>query len=159
MFPIHFLTDEAANAVLASQVLADGLQDASGRLFPVHFASSEESNPSPCVHLQVLPRFLFERSVCATRVVSALVGLLGAMAVRLTLKDPFGIRAARVGVMSLAITPAWLLHYRTAFEMTLCVSLFARFLCKYLRFRAGRPRTLLPAIGFGGLAFNAFKAG
>jgi len=81
------------------------------------------------------------------------------MAVRLTLKEPFGIRAAWVGVMSLAITPARLLHYCTAFEMMLYVSLFAWFLYKYLRFRAGRTRTLLPAIGFGGLAFNAFKAG
>jgi hypothetical protein len=159
MFPIHFLTDEAANAVLASQVLADGLQDAPGQWFPVSFASSEESNPSPCVHLQVLPRFLIERSVCATRVVSALVGLLGALAVRLTLKDPFSLRVAWVGMMSLANTPTWMLHYRTAFEMMPCISRFARFLCKYQRFRAGRSRTLMPANGFGGLAVNAFKAG
>jgi len=41
MSPIYFLTDEVANAVLAAEVLANGLQDASGQWFPVYFASSE----------------------------------------------------------------------------------------------------------------------
>jgi hypothetical protein len=158
-FPIYFFTDEAANSVLAAEFINNGLRDASGQLLPLYFSNTEKLSLSVSVYLQVLPYLLFGTSVFVTRATAALVGLSGAAAVGLILKDAFQMRQAWVGVMLLAITPAWFLHSRTAFETTVYVALFAWFLYFYLRYRRGHVRAVFPAVLFGALAFYAYNAG
>jgi len=158
-FPIYFFTDEAANTVLAADFLHNGLRDDSGQLFPVYFANTEKLSLGISVYAQVIPYLLFGASIAATRATSALIALSGAAAVGLILKDVFRTRLAWLGVLLLVITPAWFLHSRTAFETSLFVSMFAWFLCFYLRYRAGRARAIFPAVLFGALAFYAYNAG
>ena len=158
-FPIYFFTDEAANTVLAADFLHNGLRDSSGQLFPVYFANTEKLSLGISVYAQVIPYLLFGASIAATRATSALIALSGAAAVGLILKDVFRTRLAWLGVLLLAITPAWFLHSRTAFETSLFTSMFAWFLYFYLRYRAGRARAVFPAVLFGALAFYAYNAG
>jgi hypothetical protein len=158
-FPIYFFTDEAANTVLAAEFVQNGFKDASGRLFPVYFSNTETLSLGVSVYAQVIPFLLFGASIAATRATSALIALSGAAAAGLILKDVFRTRLAWVGVLLLAITPAWFLHSRTAFETTLYVSMFAWFLYFYLCYRAGHRRAIFPAVLFGALAFYSYNTG
>jgi len=158
-FPIYFFTDEAANTVLAADFIHNGLRDASGQLFPVYFANTEKLSLGLSVYAQVVPYLLFGASIAVTRAASALIALSGAAAVGLILKDIFGARLAWVGILLLAITPAWFLHSRTAFETTLYASMFAWFLYFYLRYRSGRLRAVFPAVAFAALAFYSYNTG
>jgi len=158
-FPIYFFTDEAANTVLAADFVHNGLRGASGQLFPVYFANTEKLSLGVSVYAQVIPYLLFGASIAATRAASALIALSGAAAVGLILKDVFRARLAWVGILLLAITPAWFLHSRTAFETTLYASMFAWFLYFYLRYRAGHLRAVFPAVAFAALAFYSYNTG
>jgi hypothetical protein len=106
-FPTYFFSDEAANTVLAAEFVENGLRDASGDRFPLYFTNTEKLSLSASVYLQVVPYLLFGASVLATRATSALIALSGAAAVGLILRDVFRTRLAWLGVMLLAITPAW----------------------------------------------------
>ena len=158
-FPIYFFTDEAANTVLAAEFVQNGFRDALGQSVPVYFSNTDKLSLGVSVYAQVIPYLLFGASVFVTRATSALVALSGAAAVGLILKDVFRTRLAWVGVLLLAITPAWFLHSRTAFETTLYVSMFAWFMYFYLRYRAGHGRAIFPAVVFAALAFYSYNTG
>ena len=158
-FPIYFFTDEAANTVLADEFLQNGLRDASGELFPTYFVNTESRNLGLSVYAQIVTVLLFGRSVWATRATAALLALSGSVAVGLILKEAFRLRRAWLGLLFLAITPAWLLHSRTAFETGLYASMFAWFLYAHLRYRSGRPGWLPAAVLFAGLAFYSYHTG
>ena len=158
-FPIYFFTDEAANTVMAAEFVQNGLRDSSGELFPTYFANNEKLSLSLSVYAQVIPAWLFGRSVLVTRATAALIALSGTVAAGLILRQAFGLRRAWLGVLFLTITPAWFLHSRTAFETGLYASMFAWALYAYLRYRAGRPRWLPVAVLLGGLAFYSYSTG
>ena len=158
-FPIYFFTDEAANTVMAAEFVQNGLRDSSGELFPTYFANNEKLSLSLSVYAQVIPAWLFGRSVLVTRLTAALIALSGTLAAGLILRQAFGLRRAWLGVLFLTITPAWLLHSRTAFETGMYASMFAWSLYAYLRYRAGRPRWLPVAVLLGGLAFYSYSTG
>jgi hypothetical protein len=158
-FPIYFFSDEAANTVLAAELVRNGFRDASGRLLPLYFSNSGKLSLSASVYAQVIPYLLFGASVLVTRLSSAVIATSGTAAVGLTLKKVFRTRRAWVGMLLLAITPSWFLHSRTAFETTLFVSMFAWFLYFTLRYRMGVGRAVFPAVVFGALAFYSYSTG
>lgn len=156
-FPIYFFTDEAVQTVLAADLARDGWHGADKALLPTYFFNAYQYNLGVSVYLQVLPYLLFGKSIWVTRGVSALVSLLAALAVGLTLREVFKVRYAWVGILLLSITPAWFLHSRTAFETAIAVSFYAAFLYFYLSYRNGRSRALYAAVVMAALAFYSYS--
>ena len=157
-FPIYFFTDEAIQAVSASDFLDHGYRNALGELLPTYFPNNPYLNLSVSVYLQVLPVTLFDLSEYATRATSVLVALSGTAAVGLTLRDAFRVRFWWIGTLLLTATPAWFLHSRTAFETVLAVSFYAWFLFFYLRIERHGSLNLAPALVFAALAFYSYAA-
>ena len=158
-FPIYFFTDEAIQTQQAADLLAHGLRSAEGTLLPTYFENGGQYNLSLSVYAQVLPTLLFGKSVWVTRAVAALLTLIAAVSLGLTLKFVFHNRFWWLGPLLLAAVPAWFLHSRTAFETALMASMYAAFLCFYLLYRQGRQWALYPALLFGALAFYAYSPG
>ncbi len=158
-FPIYFFTDEAVQTLRAASLVAHGFRDSLGTWLPTYFQNGASYNLSLSVYVQVLPYLLFGKSVVVTRGTSALISFLAALAASLTLKHIFQARWWWLGTLLLAITPAWFLHSRTAFETVIMVAFFACFLYAYLLYRYRSPRYLFPALLFGALAFYAYNGG
>ncbi len=158
-FPIYFFTDEAVQTILASDFVRDGLHGYDHVLLPTYFENSFLFNLSVSVYLQVVPYLIFGKSIFITRAVPALITLTAAGALSLTLKRIFGLRYWWLGTLLLAITPAWFLHSRTAFEATLFVSFLTWFLYFYLLYRKENPVYIYAAIVFGALAFYSYRGG
>lgn len=158
-YPISFLTDEANQANLAEDLLRDGLRDYEGTLLPTYFKNVYEYNLSLSVYLQLLPVRLFGKSVAVTRTASALVTIIGAAAVGLSLDLLTGRRRGWLGVLLFGLPPAWFLHSRTAFETSLMVSFYACFLYSYLLYRLRSPRYLSMSILFAALTFYSYAPG
>jgi hypothetical protein len=158
-WPIYFFTDEAVQAVRAGELIAHGWRDEFGAWLPAYFTNGPYRNLSASVYLQTLPQLVAGStySVAVTRGTSALVAVTGAIAVALTLRDALGARFWWAGALVLAITPAWFLHSRTAFETVLATTAYAWFLYFYLRYRLGDPRNLAWAVLAGALAFYAYS--
>ncbi len=155
-FPIYFFTDEAIQAVHASDFVDNGFRDEQGRLFPTYFRNASYWNLSTSVYAQVIPTALFGHSVFVTRAVSALIALTAAAAVSLTLRDVFKVQAWWVAALFLAVTPAFFYHSRTAFETVLGASMYAWFLYFYLRYITQRGWNLYAALVFGALTFYSY---
>ncbi len=158
-FPIYFFTDEAVQTILAADFVRDGLHGYDHVLLPTYFENSFLFNLSVSVYLQVIPYLIFGKSIFITRAVPALITLTAAGALSLTLKRIFALRYWWLGSLLLAITPAWFLHSRTAFEATLFVSFLAWFLYFYLLYRKENPAYIYAAIVFGALAFYSYRGG
>ena len=158
-FPIYFFTDEAIQTVQAADLVRDGFHNADHELLPTYFVNGGQYNLSLSVYLQVIPYIIFGKSVLATRGAAVMATLVGAVCIGLILKDIFKIRYWWIGTLILSITPAWLLHSRTAFESALMVSMYTGFLYFYLRYRYISPRNLYPAVVFGALAFYSYSGG
>jgi 4-amino-4-deoxy-L-arabinose transferase-like glycosyltransferase len=157
-WPIYFFTDEAIQTVLARQFIENDFRDARGRLLPTYFENGPYFNLSLSVYVQVITYKLFGFSAFWTRATSSIIALAGTAAVGLILRDVFRLRFWWIGAMFLAITPAWFLHSRTAFETVIAVSFYAWGLYCYLRYRTGTPILLLPAVLFVALAFYSYSA-
>ena len=158
-YPIYFFTDEAIHPVHAADLLQRGLRDGQGNLLPVYFQNGQYWNLSLSVYIHAASVFLFGKSIWITRGTSALISLFGAVAVGLILKSIFKARIWWAGVLVLAVTPAWFLHSRTAFETGLMVSFYAWFLLCYLLYRYQSPRYLFPALVFGAATFYSYANG
>ncbi len=158
-FPIYFFTDEAAQTVLAEDLVDNDFRDADGTLLPTYFENNYLYNLSLSVYVQVIPYMLFGKSVFVTRAASALISILAAVAVALMLRDVFRRRFWWAGVLTLSITPAWFLHSRTAFETAIFVSMYALMLLFYMRYRGDSPANLYLTILFAGLAFYSYSGG
>jgi hypothetical protein len=114
---------------------------------------------STSVYVQVLPFMIFGKSVVATRLVSAFITLLGALAASLLLRDVFKLKYYWAGIFLIVTTPAWFLHARTAFEYVEVGSFYSIFLYFYSRYRAGQLRSLYWAIIAGALTFYTHGLG
>jgi hypothetical protein len=158
-FPIYFFTDEAIHPVLASELLRDGLRDSQGNLFPTYFQNGSYWNLSLSVYVHLVTVALFGKSIWVTRATSAVISVFGAAAIGLILKLIFRIKSWWLVVLFLAVTPAWFLHSRTAFETTLMVSFYSWFLLFYLLYRYRSPNFLYPALIFGAATFYSYSNG
>lgn len=156
-YPIYFFTDEAVQTVLAADLVRDGFHDYKGELLPTYLVNGGQYNLGTSVYLQILPWLMFGKSIWVTRGTSVLVTLLAALGIGLTLKNHFKSKYAFAGILILAITPAWFLHSRTAFETVLAVSFYAAFLYCYLQYRHGKPKYLYAAVVFGALCFYSYS--
>ncbi len=155
-FPIFFFTDEAIQTMHAADLLHNQLR-VEKEYLPTYFVNGDQYNLSVSVYAQVLPALLGPRSIWVTRGVSVLIGTLAALAVGLTLKDVFRAQQPWLATLLLALTPAWFLHSRTAFETVLAVAFYAMFLYAYLRYRCGSVRFLYLAILCAALSFYSYS--
>jgi hypothetical protein len=159
-FPIFFFTDEAIQPLMAQDLLARGLRDSAGTLLPIYVeADGNRWTPLLSVYLHALTVALFGPSIFVTRATSALISLLGVVAVGLILKWIFGVRSWWAGVLVLALIPAWFLHTRTAFEVVAMTSFYACFLLFYLLYRVRSPAYLFTAVLFGAATFYSYSNG
>jgi hypothetical protein len=157
-YPIYFFTDEAVQTVLAADFVRDGFHDYLGHLFPTYFQNVYTYNLNLSVYAQILPYLAFGKSVLVTRATAALLTLLAALAIGLMLKRIYHLDFWWAGVLLLALTPAWFLHSRMAFETTLMVSLYACGLYTYLLYRTEKPGHLFISLTFFALAFYSYSA-
>lgn len=156
-FPIYFFTDEAVQTVLAADLVRDGFNSPGGEFLPTYFYNSYQYNLSLSIYLQVLPYLLFGKSIAATRGVSALVTVLGALCVGLIMRKVLKLPHSWTAILLLSITPAWFLHSRTAFETSLGTTFFAVFIYFYLMYRSASPRYLYAAVAGGALTFYSYS--
>jgi len=158
-FPIYFFTDEAAQTVLAADLVRDNFRNEDKTYLPTYFKNGGQYNLSVSVYAQVLPYLLFGKSAFVTRLVSVLITMLAAICVGLMLRDIFKIPYWWSGVLLLSVTPAWFLHSRTAFETVIFVSLYAATLYAYLLYRFRSPNYLYITLIFAALAFYTYSPG
>ena len=158
-FPIYFFTDEAAQTVLAADLVRDNFRNEDKTFLPTYFKNGGQYNLSISVYAQVLPYLLFGKSAFVTRLVSVLITLLAVLSVGLMLRDIFKIPYWWSGVLLLSVAPAWFLHSRTAFETTIFVSLYAATLYAYLLYRYRSPKFLYLTLILAALAFYTYSPG
>ena len=157
-FPISFLGDEAAQTLYAETLINNHFHDpVTGLYFPIYVeAAGNRWTPLLPMYIQAATLTLFGKSVLVTRGTSIIVGLLAAIAVGFILKQIFKARFWWVGVLLMAITPAWFLHSRTAYETVMTTAFFAMFLWFYLRYRE-QGSSIIPALIFGALTFYTYS--
>jgi len=155
-FPIYFFSDEAIQTMTAKDLVARGLRDLDGSLFPVYFENGGQYNLSLSVWLQVLITWL-PNSVWLTRGLPALITLLFPLAGGLFLRDHLKARFWWLAPYVISVIPAWFLHSRTAFETMLGASLYCLFLFLYANYRLKDRRWLIPALAAGALAFYTYS--
>jgi hypothetical protein len=158
-FPIYFFTDEAVQSQLAVDFIQNGFRSQDGTFLPTYFENGGQYEMSLSVYVQVIPMLIFGKSIWVTRGVSALITVAAAIFLGLILKHSFKDHYWWFAPLLLSSIPAWFLHSRTAFEMMIMSSMVAGFLYFYLRYREGRPKSLLWALVFGALAFYAYSPG
>ena len=157
-FPIYFFTDEAIHMNLAANFIRDGFKNYFGELFPTFFTIEGWVNGTS-VYVQLIPYLIFGKSVIVTRLVSALISLLGALAVTLLLKNVLKFKTHWIGILLVLTTPAWFLHARTAFEYVEVGSFYAMFLYFYSRYRTGDIHYIYYALVAGALTFYTHGLG
>ena len=158
-FPIYFFTDEAAQTVLAADLVRDNFRNEDKTFLPTYFKNGGQYNLSVSVYAQVIPYLLFGKSAFVTRLVDVLITMLGALSVGLMLRDIFKIPYWWSGVLLLSVAPAWFLHSRTAFETAIFVSLYAATLYAYLLYRFRSPKYLYVTLICAALAFYTYSPG
>jgi hypothetical protein len=158
-FPIYFFTDEAAQTVLAADLVRDNFKNEDKTFLPTYFKNGGQYNLSLSVYVQVLPYLLFGKSAFITRLVSVLITLLAALSIGFMLRDIFKIPYWWSGVLLLSVAPAWFLHSRTAFETAIFVSLYAATLYAYLLYRYRSPKYLYVTLILAALAFYTYSPG
>lgn len=157
-FPISFLGDEAVQTLYAETLISNHFHDpVTGLYIPIYVeAAGNRWTPLLPMYIHAATLALFGKSVLVTRGTSVLVGLLAAIAVGMILKQIFKIRLWWVGVLVVAITPAWFLHSRTSYETVMTTAFFAMFVWFYLRYRE-KGSSIIPALIFGALTFYTYS--
>lgn len=157
-FPIYFFVDEAIHMNMIADFLSNGFQNYTGEFLPTFFIKEGWVNGTS-VYLQLLPYLMFGKSIIVTRLVSALITLVGAIAIGLLLKKTFKTKYYWAGLFLLLTTPAWFIHARTAFEYAEVASFYAIFLYFYSRYRKGDMRAFYIAIFSAALCFYTHGLG
>lgn len=152
-YPIYFFTDEAFQTQAMEELIRLNYRDVEGTFLPAYFGNGMGLT----VYLQWIPLLLFGKSALVTRAVSATVTVIAAIAVGFILRDVFKVKHWWSGTLFLALTPAWFLHSRTAFETAVFVAFYAGALCCYLLYRYRSPRFLYPTVFFASLAFYSYN--
>jgi hypothetical protein len=155
-FPITFFADEAAQTAIAASLVQHGFSY-DGEFLPTYFLNVDKYSLSVTVYIQILPYLLFGKSILVTRGTSVLVGLIGVVAVSLTLKRIFRIPYWWSGVLLLAISPGWFMHSRTAFETPIATSFYALFLFSYLLYLYRSPKYFALILIAGALTYSSYN--
>ncbi len=158
-FPINFFADEANQVVIAMELVKRGLRDPQGGFLPMYFNVFFFNNPDIAVYFHVVSASLFGKSIVVARATSALVTVIAAGAVGLLLRQVFHARYWWAVVLLLAITPAWFLFSRTAFDTAAMASLYGLFIVSYLFYRYRSPRYIYPALIIAAATFYAYPSG
>lgn len=156
-FPLYFFSDEAVQTNLAADLVRDDFRSYTEELLPTYFENGDQYNLSVSVYLQIIPYLLFGKAIWVTRGAAVLMTLLAAFALWRIMRDVFHSPQPWAAVLLLSITPAWLLHSRTAFETALATSFYAGFLYCYMLYRTSAPRYIYPAVTLGALAFYTYS--
>jgi len=162
-YPISFPSTEAIHTVLAANLLQNGLRSTEGELLPTFFRNDGRYTLGLSVYLQVLPYLLLGKSVWMARGLTALLSLLAALWAGWLLRDLAPPRPEeRLSLwwsapLLLALTPAWFVFSRSAFEAGLGVTFYTGFLYFLIAYRQSggqnAARLLYLALLCGGLAF------
>jgi hypothetical protein len=157
-FPISFLGDEAVQTLYAETLIANKFHDpVTGLYLPIYVeAAGNRWTPLLPMYIHAATLTLFGKSVLVTRITSVTVGLLAAIAVGMILKQIYKVRLWWVGVLLVAITPAWFLHSRTAYETVMTTAFFAMFLWFYMRYRE-LGTSVIPVLVFCALTFYTYS--
>ena len=158
-WPIYFFADEAAQTLYAETLVANRFQDVVNHIFlPIYVeADGQRWTPLLSMYIQAVTMTLFGKSLLVTRATSAIVSLLAAISVSLILKQIFKARFWWTGALLVALTPAWLLHSRTAFETVMMTAFYGVFLWLYLLYRQRDARFLYPALVVGAMVFYTYS--
>ncbi len=159
-FPIYFFTDEAANPLFAQGLFDNGFRNARGVSFPLYFElAANRWGPLLSVYIHAFSAALFGKSVVVTRTTQALISILAPISVALSLKLVFKARFWWIGVLLMALAPAWFLHSRTGFETIIAASFYGCFILFYLLYRMRSPRYIYAALLFGVATFYTYSNG
>jgi 4-amino-4-deoxy-L-arabinose transferase-like glycosyltransferase len=158
-FPIYFFCDEAHQANLAEDLVANDFHDEDGNFCPAYFRNVRVFNLGLSIWIHALPVTVFGKTVFMVRATSAAVGLVGVAALMLALKWFFGVRLWWAGGLVMAVLPIWFLHSRTAFETSMMVSFYAVFVLAYLFYREVSPWWLSAAVVAGAATFYSYSNG
>ncbi|MBT6151118.1 MAG: hypothetical protein HN672_09785 [Chloroflexi bacterium] len=158
-YPIFFFSDEAIQTNLAHDLIRDGFKNYNEEFLPTYFKNVDKYSLGLTVYAQVIPTILFDQSIFLTRATSVVITILGAYWISAILRDIFNIKYWWMGVLFLAISPAWFLHSRTAFETCMMASLYAGFIYYYLRYRQGEVKFLKYSLILGALSFYSYNPG
>jgi 4-amino-4-deoxy-L-arabinose transferase-like glycosyltransferase len=121
-YPIHLTNDEAAVGYNAYSILQTA-RDEHGEFLPIVFKSFGDWKPGLYIYATAPSVFLFGLSEFATRLPSALFGILAVYMVYLLVRRLFDERVAIFSAMSLAIMP-WHIHFsRGGWEANLATTL------------------------------------
>lgn len=157
-FPIFFYSDEANNVLLGEAVLQNGLRGSDGTWLPVYFeADSNRWTPVLSTYIQAASALLFGKSIFVARATSAIFSVGAAVAIAWLLKRFFQARFWWASPLLLALTPAWFLYSRTAFEIVMVSTFFALFLLAYAYYRCVSPKYILVALPAGAAAFYGYS--
>ncbi len=158
-FPIYFFCDEALQANLAHDLVANGFRDQDGALFPTYFRNVRVFNLGLSVWIHSIPVTVFGKTVFIVRATSVVVGVVGTAALMLALKWFFAARLWWAGGLVMAALPAWFLHSRTAFETVMMVSFYAVFVLTYLLYREVSAWWSAAAVASGAATFYSYSNG
>lgn len=156
-YPIYFFSDEAIQAVRASDLIRDRFHNPQGELLPVFFENGGQFNLSTSVYYQVVPVLLSGRQVWVTRASTVLLTILAALALAVLVERNVRRGMGWLGVLVLSLMPAWFLHSRTAFETAMAVSFYAGFAAFYALYRQGKHGFIFPAAILAALAFYSYS--
>ncbi len=157
-FPIYFFSDEASIALLGRSVVQNGFVDGAGRFLPIYFeAAPQRFTPVITAYALGLATSWFGNSIAVVRGTSALISVLGVLAVALAAHRVFKARFWWVTILVFTLSPIWLIHSRTGFEATSTASFYAGFLLFYLLYRERSPYYGFPALLCGALTFYSYS--
>jgi hypothetical protein len=157
-YPIYFFGDEASQVLFAERLIDSGFHDRLGIWLPVYVeAAAQRWTPLISMYFHAISLALFGKSIFVARLTSALVSLLAGISVSLILKRAFKATYWWVGILLVAVTPAYFLHSRTAFETSMTTAFFGGFLLFYMLYRCESPRYLFPAMALGAAAFYSYS--
>lgn len=157
-YPAYFFTDEAIPGVDAYSIAHSGA-DHTGKRFPLFFEGLGEYPLSLTVYLQIPLIATCGKTVWAVRTTTALLSLLGVLAIYLTLKHAFHSKVAWLAPLLLVVSPFWYLHSRTGFEYVPAVAFFLLYLYFTIRSLEGGRRHVVLAAASAAASFYSYTPG
>lgn len=155
--PSGFYIDEALHGYSAYSILQTG-KDEFGKTFPIVFRFYGSYNAPLYVYLTTIPVKVFGLTIFSVRLISALAGFLGFVAIYLLLKSAGVLKrdiTPELGVVLYLISPWVILQSRTGYEVTLAFLFFS--LGVLLVWRSlSYPFWVIPAITF--LSLSTYTA-
>ncbi len=155
-FPPGFYSDEVVNAVRASDLIRDGFHDYDHNFLPTFFVNDAKFTLGTTVYLQIIPHLLFGYDIFFVRLVSVLLAALASLWMALTIIRSYKLSYGWTAIFILALTPAWFMYSRLAFETIAAACFYMGFLHYYLRYRLENRRYIYPSMICAALSFYSY---